>query len=269
MTFNNLSFIGDSHMRGLFDLFLHQVCHDRRKYEIKKDAKVELESSIQSIVDYKEVTFLQTDLDSYKKKLESCKIDTEDCSLLENEVDINVRKHIENCMENIENEECNLFDDGCLESKVTFLDAHFCQEDISNYMKGYDYVVLNCGHHFSRVDISYNEFKYMTDSLSSKISSLQNNGGNNNFELFWLENTAHPLTQSDGNKDKSSYHRLVFLNNLALGSFKRFKLKYSIIRAFHSTLSLFDKMCDCGHYPKSARMPQLLDLLDIMQKPAI
>ena len=32
--------------------------------------------------------------------------------------------------------------------------------------------------------------------------------------------------------------------------------------AWMSTLALFDKMCDCGHYAISAKYPQLLGLVD-------
>jgi hypothetical protein len=35
-----------------------------------------------------------------------------------------------------------------------------------------------------------------------------------------------------------------------------------VVPAFQSTLALVDKLCDCGHYPGGARLPQLFGLLD-------
>ena len=33
--------------------------------------------------------------------------------------------------------------------------------------------------------------------------------------------------------------------------------------------ALYDKMCDCAHYPTSAKMPQLLGLLDFIKASTI
>lgn len=53
---------------------------------------------------------------------------------------------------------------------------------------------------------------------------------------------------------------------IALEEMKKHELVFSVVPAFLSTLALFDKMCDCAHYPTSAKMPQLLGLLDDIQK---
>ena len=38
------------------------------------------------------------------------------------------------------------------------------------------------------------------------------------------------------------------------------------VNAFGSTLAMYDKLCDCTHYPWGARMPQLFSLTDKLKR---
>merc|ERR1711871_657034 len=54
-------------------------------------------------------------------------------------------------------------------------------------------------------------------------------------------------------------------------AFKQLKKYFSSelinrIPAFSSTLAMYDKMCDCTHYPWGAKMPQLLALTDKLRR---
>ena len=35
-------------------------------------------------------------------------------------------------------------------STTAFLAAMYCQKGITKYMEGYDFVIMNCGHHFAK-----------------------------------------------------------------------------------------------------------------------
>ena len=89
-------------------------------------------------------------------------------------------------------------------------------------------------------------------------------------KLFWVESVAIPLHQ-DYNvieyKDWRTYHRLLLFDSIAKNRLQIFKTiaNVHVVPSFQSTLALFDKLCDCGHYPASARLPQLLGLLDQMK----
>lgn len=153
---------------------------------------------------------------------------------------------------------------------MAYLAADYCQEDIVKYAVGYDFVILNCGHRAAKnPEFSYKLFKSTVDALSGKLGALSKQT-----QLFWVENSAEPFHKDEvydgfGHHDKKTYHRLLLFDALARGSLKRFKIPFSTVTAFSSTLPLYDKMCDCLHYPKSAKMPQLLELLSLMKKPAL
>ena len=41
--------------------------------------------------------------------------------------------------------------------------------------------------------------------------------------------------------------------------------RINFVPAFHSSLSMFDKLCNCGHYADSVMIPQLMSLLDVIR----
>ena len=55
---------------------------------------------------------------------------------------------------------------------------------------------------------------------------------------------------------------MLIFDAIAKFSIQRSGLPISILPAWSSTLALFDKMCDFGHYAITAKYPQLLGLID-------
>ena len=84
-------------------------------------------------------------------------------------------------------------------------------------------------------------------------------------KLYWLENVAQPI-HSDKYvhefKDWRTYHRLLLFNHLVVDAIANQSIPIQVIPAFYSTLALFDKMCDCSHYPSDAKMPLVVALVD-------
>lgn len=260
------------HLRGLFDLFLHQVCHDKRKEAYDKDMMVEINSNIQSVLAYHEAKFDNHEAEKHIKALKACDFDDiDDCSLFQDVKDSRRRDELQNCVQDPSRRECALFDKGCTDSTVSYLAANYCQEETVKYMKGYDFVVLNCGHHAAKeVDFSYKMYKGTIDLLANELSTFLPK--NPKTQFIWVENSAEPI-RADVNyqqsENKKTYHRLLLFDSIARLALKKFKVRFSTIASFSSTLPLYDKMCDCVHYPKSAKMPQLLELVDMMQRPAL
>jgi hypothetical protein len=116
--------------------------------------------------------------------------------------------------------------------------------------------------------MTYEKYRGAVGGLFGALNKYIN--GNSKTNLFWLENTAPPLRQDYWvilKKDWRTYHRLVLFHAIAMEEMRKFdNMPISVVPAFHSTLALFDKMCDCAHYPTSAKMPQLLGLLDDIRK---
>ena len=85
---------------------------------------------------------------------------------------------------------CFLFDKGCSDSTVTYIGASYCQDDVVRYIKGYDFVVINCGNHAAKApDFTYDRFRETVDALASKLYIAQES----DMQLFWVENYAEPL----------------------------------------------------------------------------
>ena len=97
-------FVGDSHLLGLSDLFLNQVCQDKRVHEVKKELTIELDSNIQSVVDYYNVMYTKEDSDRYLKKLKYCRSmyeengNFDDCVLFEQFKDARRKRDLETCI---------------------------------------------------------------------------------------------------------------------------------------------------------------------------
>ena len=97
-------FVGDSHIQGLSDLFFNQVCQDKRVHEVKKELQIELDSNIQSVVDYYNVMYTKDDSDKYVKKLRYCRSmydenkNFDDCVLFEELKEARRRRDLEMCI---------------------------------------------------------------------------------------------------------------------------------------------------------------------------
>jgi hypothetical protein len=83
-----------------------------------------------------------------------------------------------------------------------------------------------------------------------------------------MENTAPPLRQDHWvveKKDWRTYHRLMIFHSIAINEAISLNATLTVIPAFRSTLALFDKICDCAHYPSSAKIPQLFGFLNSLK----
>jgi hypothetical protein len=226
-------FVGDSHMRGYAELFMHLVC----QYSLDK----------LSIIDPEILKTTQVfHMNKADKKI--CNSTTHGGSI---------------------DPSCLLdFDWGCEQSTVGYLGSMYCAPDMVNHFEGYDYIIINCGHHPASQD-HYSYDKY--DSTVNKLFDTFIKKNVTNFaKLIWLENTAPPLRQDHWvieKEDWRTYHRLILFDSLAKKAMKNRtdRLDIGLIPAFYSTLALFDKMCDCAHYPSSAKVPQLLGLIDAVR----
>lgn len=229
-------FVGDSHMRGLADIFLYHVCHFQVEHLQWNKSFVPLEDhSIQPRATYLEISFKTKAADAFRH----------------------------NCNYPANDDRCNLFDKGCTDATFAYLGAMYCQSSIANYALGFDYVVVNCGHHpAATTHYSYSFFKTVVTNMFMNFKKM---AITEHSQIFWLENTAQPLRQDKWTfyySDWRTYHRLLLFDGIAKSITGRMSLPIVVLPAFYSTLALFDKMCDCGHYSISAKMPQLLGLLD-------
>lgn len=229
-------FVGDSHMRGMADLFLYHVCKFKIEHLAWNRTYIELErTDEQPRATYLEISMLQKSFDAYKQ----------------------------NCVFPTDDPKCQLFDLGCTGMTFAYLGAMYCQQSIANYANRFDYVIMNCGHHPAATShFGYQKYDNEVNKLFNRAKVL---GLGAKVKMFWLENTAQPLRQdkyTEFYKDWRTYHRLILFDAIAKFSIQRSGLPISILPAWSSTLALFDKMCDCGHYAITAKYPQLLGLLD-------
>ena len=132
----------------------------------------------------------------------------------------------------------------------------------------FDFVIMNCGHHPASKDhFSFQRFRSAVKLLlqSERVADAKKS----NTHFFWLENTAQPLRQDHWvfeKQDWRTYHRLMLYDYIVREELSLASFPARYIPAFYSTLALFDKMCDCAHYVASARVPQLLGLIDMIDK---
>ena len=172
---------------------------------------------------------------------------------------------------------CDLFHYECTGSTIAYLGAMYCQKGIPTFMDGYDYVIMNCGHHFAKhAFYDYELYSDVMRDLAIGLKDLVYSGnhrtrGDQKNHYFYLESVAPPL-QEDENKihdaDLRTLHRLMIYDSIAFQQLKKYFNAELINRipAFSSTLAMYDKMCDCTHYPWGAKMPQLLALTDKLKR---
>ena len=138
----SILFVGDSHMRGLADVFLYHVCEfeahgffekDRRTEEGQKDL-VELNNHgypVPNTVGYVFKKFLKSDNEDFIRR-----------SLKRHSAD-----YRQFCEKSPSDRDCNLYHKRCDGTTFGYMSAMFCQPGVLDYFKEYDFVVMNCGHH--------------------------------------------------------------------------------------------------------------------------
>lgn len=166
---------------------------------------------------------------------------------------------------------CNIFSKLCMDVTIAYFAVHDCHYAAADIFHKYDYVIMNCGHHPAAAShYSFTKFEAQVRKLvqSAKDDQEVARINANQTKFFWLESTAQPLRADSfvhHYRDWRTYHRLYVFDIIAKSAIKDVGLTARVIPAFSSTLSLFDKMCDCAHYPTYPKMPQLLSLLDYMK----
>ena len=249
-------FIGDGHMNNLADIFVRHVC----KYPgLHNDAKVELD--IENSVKYFDLRFTAYNALKFKKELRECGEDPSSCTLRETVHAGWARDYLDICIESPDEKYCELFDRGCSDSAISYLGAKYCQTDIAKFVKGYDFAVLNCGHQPAKfATYTYSLYTKALDNFAKTLADLPKN-----VDLFWLENSAEPLHAIDDFLGRKTYQRLLLFDIIARESLRRNNIRFLTIQAFHETLALYDKICDCQEYPPAVIMPQLIQLLSYMK----
>lgn len=250
-------FVGDSHTRGLSEIFLYHVCDfaehnllgDSEHSDSSKNHQIEIPSfkNEPTVINVAEKTFRKSA--NTKFKLRSKKQRSQD--------------YVSFCEKYPKDSDCNLFHPRCEDVTFTYMAAYFCNTGILPHFKDYDYIILNCGHHAAAH--SHYDFQLYKNTVARMIDGIETDKSINSKKYFWIESVAIPLHQDDGvikYQDWRTYHRLHLYNALAENVIRASSLSIHVIPAFQSTMSLFDKMCDCGHYPSSSRIPILMELLD-------
>ncbi len=264
-------FIGDNHMKGLAQLFINHVCHYDDKKLSWNDTFISVSNRHDELekVAYTKLFFKEENYDDYREPVDKCRKDKDinNCLAYKNAADPKEKRRIFECFHDPSSRACDLFDLDCAGSSVSYINAMHCQKDLGKFMEGYDYVVLNCGHHTAKsIEFPYHVYRELIKTLSK---NLEYTPVVSKSKLFYLENSAVPLRQ-DGRSvaevDRRTYHRLIMFDAIAKHEMQKAGLHVHYVPAFDSTLALFDKFCDCGHFPYSAKMPQLLALTTEMKR---
>lgn len=158
---------------------------------------------------------------------------------------------------------CEPFHTGCNGLRVSYLANMLCENSSAAFAEGYDYIIINCGHHPAAAEhFTYADYTSKVKEFIGNFKQIQKT------RLFWLENTAPPIRQDHWvieKKDWRTYHRLVLFNTIAMHEARGLNASLTVLPAFRSTLALFDKMCDCAHYSISAKLPQMFAFLNSMR----
>ena len=105
--------------------------------------------------------------------------------------------------------------------------------------KGFDYVVINCGHHpASGEHYSYKKYQQSVSSFINNFNQLQLVEKS---RLFWLENTAPPLREDHWvkvKKDWRTYHRLLLFHSIAMHEANRLNATMTVIPAFRLVVTI-------------------------------
>ena len=167
-------------------------------------------------------------------------------------------------------------DEYCSGLTMAYLPLTNCEDTIPDQIDGFNFAVLNCGHHpASKLHYSYHKYNDAVSNLLNRLyeKKLKNEAGKRHWPMMlWLDMTAQPLRQDKYvilKQDWRTYHRLILFQAIAVKEIKGTsanskypnEVKMEVIPAFASTLTMFDKMCDNAHYPNDAKIPQVQQLL--------
>ena len=244
-------FVGDLHMRDVATLFIDDVC----RYKHEGDLKLHKMGTPITVggqqMPFYEIKFTKELNNVYKAEHSGCAGSKDD--------------------------NCQLFDVSCTDLTVQFLEAKYCEPGVVDKFEGVDYVVMNCGHFPAQsAHYTFGQFRDTIQRLIGKIQSSQvlvpKVGLPIPTTIFWLENTAQPLRQDDyimRTADWRTYHRLFLYDAIVRDEVKRSfpppQTHWNMVPAFLSSLAVFDKLCNCGHYADSAMIPQLMSVLDVLR----
>jgi hypothetical protein len=241
-----LLFVGDHHVKGLAELFMEHTCrYDIRNIEWNETfiRLTEVDGS-QTRVPFVKVYFSQDDYDDFRDPIDDCREqnkDTSDCRVYKETADETTRERIEGCLADPDSRDCDLFDEDCMGSTVSYIDASHCQEDLSKYMDGYDFVVINCGNIMAKSGDEYPYWLYR--SIVNNLADAMVDGGiSEDTNIFYVENTAIPLRQDSitaHDMDKRTYHRLIMFDAIARHEMVKAGINAWYVPAFHSTLGKY------------------------------
>lgn len=248
-------------MRGLADIFLFHVCEFEAHNFFEKDERTE-----EGKADMRELDNGNYDVPNTVAYVTKIFRNSENEDWIERSKKQHSSDYRKFCEDSPTDRDCRMYHPRCEGTHFGYMNAMFCQPGALDYFKDYKYIVMNCGHHpAATAEYSYRKYNTLVEDFFSEMRKRQVVGDR---KLFWVENVAIPIHQ-DHNvidyKDWRTYHRLLLFDYIAKQQAKKFISSIGQVRiapAFQSTLAVFDKLCDCGHYPPSARMPQLLGLLD-------
>ena len=262
-------FLGDSHMLSLASIFVGHVCRYDENTIDWNHTTIKLKDFERHEVErpFMKLYLRAVDYDNYRDLVQICHkyADINDCPKFKTLKDKILKDKIKSCYQSRNSSSCELFDLDCLGSTISYINVLDCQSNIVDQMEGYDYVVFNCGNHYLKHS-TYSKFREVIKGLSNSIieSKLPDNS-----YFFYVENTAVPLRQDADSKaelDKRTYHRSIMYDAIAKHEIQKAGLQVRYINAFYSTLALFDKFCECGNYPRSAKMPQLFSLIENLNR---
>ena len=272
-------FVGDFHVKGIADHFLSHVCkfwypNDFDSNQTRHTVDIETDSLDPTHAHgrYVEIKFVKEEYSNYRKPIDECrkknKDDINECAAYQQAKDPEAKRIIYECFQDERSRSCDLFNRDCSGSTFAYLEAKYCQKGMTAYMKDFNYVVFNCGHH--TVKDPFYTYDHYRDTLKVFGSRLKYAQSQEKFHLFNLENAAVPLRQDEqsfSQNDKRTYHRMLIYDTLLryiIGEKNSIKMRQ--IPAFSSTLAMYDKFCDCNYFPWGARMPQLLALVDSIKR---
>ena len=148
-------FVGDTHVKGLADHFLSHVCkfwylHDFDSNQTRHTVDIETDSMdpFHAHGRYVEIKFVKEEYSNYRKPIDECrkrdKNDINACPAYQQATDPEAKRIIYECFQDERSRSCDLFNRDCSGSTFAYLEAKFCQKDLTAYMKDFNYVVFNC-----------------------------------------------------------------------------------------------------------------------------
>lgn len=152
----SILFVGDSHMRGLADVFLYHVCEFEAHGFFEKDTRTE--EGQKDLIELDNGGYPVPNTVAYVVK-KFVKSDNED--FIRRSRDQHSVRYRQYCKERPTDRDCNLYHRRCEGTTFGYMSAMFCQPGVLDFFKDYDFVVMNCGHHPAAAsEYSFRYWKY-------------------------------------------------------------------------------------------------------------